>query len=172
MERPLARGEHVRVVWIQAEVAPAVLVQDAGLRVHDARAEDRGVQRLDEADGVALAVDDGQVDRSASGRVGRWRGRGGAARVDRIGEPCEPPLVEQLGDGDVVRFRIGQMGVPVGDGQLGHLEPRASSAWVRHAVRPERRRRGSVQRSQDAEDLEGQTRPELLGGWVVTRVPR
>ena len=76
VQRPLARREHVRVVRVEREVAAAVLVVDAGLRIDDAGAEAQ-VVRLDEADRVAVGVDRGEVGRAAAGRVGGGARHGG-----------------------------------------------------------------------------------------------
>ena len=76
VQRPLARLQDVGMRRVQAEIAAAVLVVDAGRRVHDAGAEAH-VVRFDQADRVALRIDGGEVDRPAA-RAG-WSTAGGRA---------------------------------------------------------------------------------------------
>ena len=86
VERPLARREDVRVARVEAEVAAAVLVVDAGRRIDHAGPEAQ-VVGLDEADRVAVGVDGGEVDRAAAARVASRRRAGRPRRGSiRAGE--------------------------------------------------------------------------------------
>ena len=69
MEGPLCWLEDVGVRGIQAEVAAAVLVMDARRWVHDTGPESE-VVRFDEADRVAVVIDDREVFREMNQRLG------------------------------------------------------------------------------------------------------
>ena len=120
----------------------------------DARPE-RPVQRLDEADRVAVTVDDREVDRAATRRV-RGTGRaGGAARVDPRGQLGGVRRIEQARDRDVATVWVGQVRVAIGHRQLGRLDPGVDPAGVGHPVRAERSRAGRLELGEDGQDLEG-----------------
>ena len=69
VQRPLARGEHVRMAAIEREQRAAILQRKPGALGDDARSEAREVA-LDERHHVAVAIDDG---RDTSCRRLRWR---------------------------------------------------------------------------------------------------
>jgi hypothetical protein len=121
VECPLARGQDVRLRRVQAEVAAPVLVVDPGLRVGHAGAEP-AVVRLDEADGVAVAVHDAEPDRPASRRVGRRRRVRGAPPVDAASELGEVGRIEQALQRDVAGVGVGEVRIAVGHRELGRLD--------------------------------------------------
>ena len=145
--------EHVRVALVQAEVAAAVLVVDPGLRIDDAGPETQ-VVRLDEAHGVAGAVDRGQVDRAAADRVGSGPRSAGPRQVDLRRQIREAVPVQEHLDRHVARGRVGQVGVAIGHGDLGGLQVEVDPARVGDAFRPEGARAGRLEPLQQAEQLE------------------
>ncbi len=153
VERPLARREHVRVRRIEAEVAAAVVVVDAGHRVDHARAEAH-VVRLDEADRVALRVDRREVDRAAAPRSGRRRADRLARRGSiRGGERVDPRRIEQRLD--LTGSRVGSVRVASRSAiaQLGRLDAEVDPGGVGDPVRPEGARRRRLEPLEDRQQL-------------------
>ena len=82
------------MVLVEAEVRAPVLVGDAGQRIDDARAE-ACVVALDQADRVALAVDDAEPDRAAAAGQAAAGRRHRPVRIDPRGQLLRVALVEQ-----------------------------------------------------------------------------
>ena len=139
---------------VQAEVTAPVLVVDTGSGIHDTGAEAQ-VVRLDQADRVALAIDDSEVDGAAPDRVG---GGSRTSRPFRVDPPSQVRMVgrvQESTDRHVTERRVREVGIAVRHGQLGRLQPSVDPARVGDAVRPERARRGWLHLGQDAEQFQG-----------------
>ena len=153
LKRALPGLEHVRVALVQAEVAAAVLVMDPGLRIDDTGPEAQ-VVRLDEAHGVAGAIDRGQVHRAAADRAGSGPRSAGPCQVDLRRQIREAVPVQEHLDRHLARGRVGQVGVAIGHGHLGGLEMEMDPARVGDTFRSEGARAGRLEPLQQAEQLE------------------
>ena len=171
VERPLARFEHVRMGRVQAEVAATVLVVEPGGRVHHARSEAE-VVGLDEADRVAIA-DPRRRGRWSRRRTGWWPGPVGrpargsirAARLATWSRPSRRSTGTSRNVGSVrnaSRSAIASLEASI---------PRWIQAGSVTPVGPNADAAGASNRARIAR-ISSATRPELLGGWVVTRTPR
>ena len=158
------------MVRVEAEGVAPVVIDDAGRRVDHARAEVRPV-RFDQADRVAVAVDDPDEDRAAAGRV---RGRGGDRRPPRVDPGRELRGVggiQQPLDRDGPCLRVGQPAVAVGHRELRRLDAEVDPGGSVTPSGPNADAGGGSNRDR-IESSSRATIPELFGGWVVTRTPR
>ena len=153
MEGPLPRREGIRVVRVEAEVRPSVLVVDPGRRIDHAGAEAH-VVRLDQADRVPVPIDRREVDRPAAPRQRRGRRPGGAIGVHEPGELRGVRLGQERVDRDVDEVRIRQVEVAVGHRELRGFDPEMDPAGIVDAVRPERRGGGRLERLEHVQDLQ------------------
>ena len=67
MQRPFARRDAVRMARFDDEAITTIVQHHAGFRAHDSAAI-AGEQRVDEANRVAVLVDDAKIDRVRMGR--------------------------------------------------------------------------------------------------------
>ena len=136
---------------VEAEIAAAVVVVDPGRGVHHAGPEARPV-RLDQADGVAVPIDDRQEDRAAPG--GLAAAIGSAARCGSMAASAASRAVEELRHRDVVRLGVGQVAVAVRQRELRRLEAEVDPIRVDDASTTECRGGWRVEPLEDPEDLQ------------------
>ena len=134
VHRPLARPDRVRMPGLDPEGPAAAVQQHAGLGVEQAAAE-AVEDRVDEGDGIAVAVDDAEIDGVAMLRLGPQRRAAGALRVDPPAQRAQHLLRQQ--GARVVRQVVGvadqRVAVVIGD--LGRLGEQVDAVGLRHLRR-------------------------------------
>ena len=125
MHRPLAAGNAIRMSAFQPEAEAAVLQHDAGFVRQDAAAEVLE-QRVDEAAGVAILVDDAEIDgilvRGQDQLAGGWKllHRRGIGDQGALGR--EVFRAEQFLDRNIDRAWICQESITIAIGQTRGLD--------------------------------------------------
>src|SRR5438067_115657 len=120
VQRPLAGTYAIGMARYGNEAGAAVLQHDPGCRRYDSRAE-AVVDRIDERDRQAIAVDDRQVDRI---RTGQWNSRGRvidcAAHVDETGKTIGHTGAQELPGGRI--HHLGDMTVAYDPGKFHRFD--------------------------------------------------
>ena len=158
VQRPLARSERVRVRLVEREQCAAVVQREAGAG-RDDRGAEPFVDALDQRDDVAVAVDDGEVDRVVARRIGQAV-KGGRAHVVRrtagTNLRCAPLrmwLVEHRRDRRLREARVADVAQHVRVGELLRLDHHVQRAGAVEAVLAQRKLLHQVEHHQRRDPL-------------------
>ena len=155
VQRALFRGDHVGMTALQREALAAIVEDDAGVRRNEAGAE-AVEDRVDEADRIALFVDDRDVDRVTMQRhLEIWQFGQCPGQVDLFGQSPREVCRKQFIDRHIGLGRIGNPCVAGSIGEAGGLDFQMQPVG---GVR--------FQRVVEAgEDVEDQQRDDALAVW-------